>query len=122
MESPQLQLLPAPGEGRRIEQIKIALLHFHRADDALHGAEAGADGEIAGALLLHADDQVLAVGHVGVLRLGVHLARSNPGPPGAILADFDADHVIDLAGINGQFAAQHAVLGFDVAFDDDFSM
>ena len=77
------------------------------------------DGEVARVFLLHADDQVLAVRHVGVLRLGVHLLEILHALQ-LRLADLDPHHVIDFAGINGQFAAQHLVLGLDVALDVDF--
>ena len=61
----------------------------------------------------------LRLGDVGVLGGDVHFGEVLHLFED-LLADFDADHVIDFAGIDGEFAADDAVLGFLVAFDVNF--
>ena len=115
----ELEFLPGAGEGGGIEEVEVLHFDFGVADDAFDGAEARADGGAAHAGLLEGEDEVFAVGHVGVLGRHIHLGEILHLFKDA-LADFDVDHVIDFAGINGQFAADDTVLGFFVALDVNF--
>src|SRR4051812_24253393 len=69
----QAHLLATALEPWRVKQVEIILSHLSESEDAVHGTKAGTNGEVTGILLIDPDDQVLAVGNVGRLGLGVHV-------------------------------------------------
>ncbi len=114
----QPELLSATGEGRRIEQIKVALVDLGEAHDGIHRAEPCADSEVTGALLIHSNHQVLPVGHRGGFRAGVHLLKVvQPLKP--LLAQVHAHHVEHFARRDRQFPADYLVASLGVATDLD---
>ena len=69
------EFLPTTGEVRPVQQIKIALVQFREADNAVDRAEARAEVQRTGPLLLHLHGQVLAPFHACVLRIGLDLEK-----------------------------------------------
>ena len=115
----QAEFLAGPGEGGRMEQIEVALVHLGVTDEGIHRAEARADGHVAGLFFLDTHDEVFPVGHVGRLGTCIHLAEVIQAFD-AHLAVVDAHHVEHVAGRDGQFSADDAILGFDVAANLNF--
>src|SRR5205085_1995499 len=69
----QAEFLPAAGEGRRMEEIEIALAELDETDDGIHRAEARAHREVAGVFLIHAHDQIFAGRrNIRRFRAGIH--------------------------------------------------
>src|SRR5206468_9334620 len=89
------------------------------ADQRVNRGEAGADLNVARVLFGDGDDEVAAARDVGFLGRGLDFLEVVQTFQ-AGLADLDVDHVEDLAGIDGQLAPDHAVLGLGVATNFDF--
>ena len=104
-----------------MEQIKIALRNFGVAHERIHGTEASPDAEITSILFLNADDEVFAAGNRRIRWFGscIHLAKILQAFQ-TLLADFDLHHIKDIAGADGEFAAQHLILGLEVAVNLNF--
>ena len=108
-------------KARRVEEIEIALRHFHETDEAVDRGEPCAQLDIARVLLAHRHDEVAAVRHVGRLGLRIHaeLIVEEVQPLQTIRAALHTHHVKHLAGRHGKFAADDTILGLRVAFDLD---
>ena len=95
---------PPPWNHGGLKQVEIVLGDLGKAEDAVHGAKAGANGEVAGVLLVHPNDEVLAVGDIGRLGLGIHVLEELSSLE-ALLAQLHLHHVELFAWGNGQFTA-----------------
>ena len=73
----QPEFLAAPSESGWMEQIEIALIDLGESDDRIHRAESSAHGQIAGALFVHANDEVLVAGdrRLSRFRPGIHFLK-----------------------------------------------
>ena len=112
------QTLAASDEAGPAKNIEVCLLQFGKTDQAVDRAEAGAEVERTGALFLDDDIQILAARDHGVRRHGLDL-REIVKVFETLAARVDQDRVIDVAGFDRQFAADHFVLGPRVALDVD---
>ena len=116
--SADAQTLAATRETGPAENVEVRLLHFGETDEAVDRAEAGTEIERTGALFLDDDIEVLAAGNHGVGRDGLHL-REIVEVFEALTADVDQGRIVDVAGEDGQLAADDAVFGPGVALDVD---
>ena len=66
------ETLAATGEVRPVGNVEVALLKFGKANQAVDGAEPGAEVEGSGALLLDDQVQILPAGNDRVGGLGIH--------------------------------------------------
>jgi len=117
--SAQSNLLAAPLEEWRIEQIKIALGEFHEGHQVFDGVETCTDHEITGVSFFHRYHHVFPVRNVGGFDGEIHFFEVIQTFQ-ALLAQFGPDHVERFSGSNRQFATQDLVFGLGVSSDLDF--
>ena len=112
------EFLAAPGEGRPIQQVEVALAQLDEADQVFDRAVAGAEIERAGAFLLHLHEKILPAWNARVLRVGIDfLEVAEILQP--LLTDVDAGGVEDIARQDDDFTAQHLVFGAGISCDVD---
>ena len=112
------ETLATAGEVRPVENVEVGLLEFRKSDEAVDGAEARAEVERACALLLDDHIEILAAGDDGICGLGLD-AGEVVQVVEAFLAEIDECGVKDIAGFDGEFAADHPIASAGVALDID---
>ena len=112
------EFLAAAGKVRPAGDVEVALRDFREAEQTVDGTETGAEIEGSGALFLDDHIKILAPRDERILGVGIHLGKIIEVHQ-ALLARVHAHGVEDIAGSEGEFAADHLVLGAHVAGDID---